>query len=183
MSTELVLQLVMIVLINAVSNTLGTLKNIFSAKKFLKPLYIVTFIDAVIFATIMKQIASGNGVYFIVAFAVGKVLGAFIADFIECRIALGILEIDLFVTDKVKMKTIGDALRKKGYSVNTFITYGLKGSKRYKVEVNLLRKEFGEFKELLKKHDNINPTFTLKEINGINGKIKIGNALKYSKAS
>lgn len=169
----MILNLLGIILINMISNTLGTLKTIFSTKKFLRPLYIVTFVDAIIFATIMKQIATGNGYYFIFAFALGKVLGALLGDFIDGKLALGILEVDVFVTNKQKMKDISDTLRNIGYSVNTYISYGALGLKRYKIEVAILRKEIPVLEKILDKHGYKNPTLKIKDINNVHGKITI----------
>lgn len=173
MDTALLLQLLGLVLINAVSNTVGTLKTIFSTKRFVKPLYVVTFIDAIIFATIMKQIASGNGLYFILAFAIGKVIGVYFADKLETRMALGILEIDFYLNNKQKMIDIADSLREMGYSVNTSIIYGNKGLKRYRIEVTMLRKEVPVLHAVLRKHDYEDPTLSVKEVSKVHGKISL----------
>ncbi|PLS19611.1 hypothetical protein CVD28_04120 [Bacillus sp. M6-12] len=176
MDTALIIQLIGLVLINAVSNTIGTLKTIFSTKRFIKPLYVVTFIDAIIFASIMKQLASGNGIYYILAFAVGKVIGVYFADLIECKMALGILEIDFFLNNKKKMIEISDTLREIGYSVNTSITFGNKGSKRYRIEVTMLRKEVPVLEAVLRKHNYENPTLSIKEVSNVKGKISLSGS-------
>lgn len=178
MDTALLLQLFGLVLINAVSNTVGTLKTIFSTKRFVKPLYVVTFIDAVIFATIMKQIASGNGLYFILAFAIGKVIGVYFADKLETKMALGILEIDFYLNNKQKMIDIADSLREMGYSVNTSIIYGNKGLKRYRIEVTMLRKEVPVLHAVLRKHDYEDPTLSVKEVSKVQGKISLSGIPK-----
>jgi uncharacterized protein YebE (UPF0316 family) len=172
----LIWSLLGIILINAISNTLGTLKNIFTAKKFVKPLYIITFIDAIIFATVIKQVSnSSNGVYFITAYAIGKVLGAYIANKLEDKLALGISEVDIFVNNKDKMKQIADEIRDKGYTVNTYISYGKFGIKRYVIEVTILRKELYILKEILTKHGYEKPTLKIKEVNNYKGKISLSN--------
>lgn len=178
MGTALLLQLIGLVLINAVSNTVGTLKTIFSTKRFVKPLYVVTFIDAIIFATIMKQIASGNGLYFILAFAIGKVIGVYFADKLETKMALGILEIDFYLNNKQKMIDIADSLREMGYSVNTSVIYGNKGLKRYRIEVTMLRKEVPVLHAVLRKHDYENPTLSVKEVSKVQGKISLSGLPK-----
>jgi uncharacterized protein YebE (UPF0316 family) len=173
MDTALIVQLLGLVLINAVSNTVGTLKTIFSTKRFVKPLYVVTFIDAIIFASIMKQLASGNGIYYILAFGIGKVIGVYFADKIEARMALGILEVDFFLNNKEKMIDIADTLREIGYSVNTSITFGNKGTKRYRIEVTMLRKELPVLEAVFKKHNYENPTLSVKEVSNVKGKISL----------
>lgn len=178
MDTALIMQLLGLVLINAVSNTFGTLKTIFSTKRFIKPLYLVTFVDAIIFATIMKQIASGNGVYYILAFALGKVIGVYFADVVEGKMALGILEVNFYLNNKDKMVAIADTLREIGYSVNTVVAFGNQGVKRYRVEVTLLRKEVPVLEAVLSKHNYENPTLSIKEVAKVKGKISLsGNQI------
>lgn len=174
MSLETIFQLIVIVFINALSNCIGTLKTVFLAKKYLKPAYIVTFLDAVIFATVMKQIASQDGLWFILAFALGKVIGVYIAEEIESHIALGILEVDIFVSNKEKMKAVADLLREKGYAVNTHVSYGYKGMKRYEIEVTILRKEFPLLEQILKTYFD-NPTIKVKEVSKVKGKITVSS--------
>ncbi|WCK57009.1 hypothetical protein PP175_27860 (plasmid) [Aneurinibacillus sp. Ricciae_BoGa-3] len=175
MTTTLVLQLIGVVLINALSNTTGTLKTIFSTKRFIKPLYVVTFLDTIIFATAMKLLSNGNGMYFIIAFAMGKVIGAYVADIIETKMALGILEVDIFINNKQKMKCIADTIREKGYAANTSISYGKEGVKRYRIEVTLLRKEVPVLEQLLREYEYENPTLSIKEISKVTGKITLSS--------
>lgn len=172
MDTNLILQLIGLVLINAISNTLGTL-TIFNTKRYMKPTYILTFLDAIIFATVMKQISSGDGIYFILAYAVGKLIGVYFADIIEKKMAFGILEIDFYLNDKEKMIQIADFLRDMGYSVNTTFTYGYGGAKRYRIEVTMLRKELPILEEVLRKFDYNEPTLSIKEVSKVKGKISL----------
>lgn len=175
METILLFELIGVVAINALSNCVGTLKTIFISKKYLKPAYIITFLDAVIFATALKQIASGNGVQFVVAYGVGKVIGVYIANMVEDRMALGILEAELFLNDKERMMSVADTLRDKGYCVNTSITYGYQGMKRYRIEVTLLRKELSILESTLKEFEIKDPTMQVKDISDVRGKITISH--------
>ncbi|ADO59403.1 DUF5698 domain-containing protein [Paenibacillus polymyxa] len=175
MSTILILELLGVIAVNALSNSIGTLKTIFISKKYLKPAYVITFLDAIIFATALKQIASGNGVEFLIAFAIGKVIGVYLADVVENRLALGILETEIFLNDKDRMIEVADTLRDKGYTVNTFVSYGYKGVKRYKVDVTILRKEFPVLERILKEFNIENPTMQVKDISNIHGKITVSS--------
>ncbi|MFF2531419.1 DUF5698 domain-containing protein [Brevibacillus sp. NPDC058079] len=176
MDLLLILELVGVVAINVLSNSIGTLKTIFISKKYLKPAYVITFLDAIIFATALKQITSGNGVEFLIAFAIGKVFGVYVADVIETRMALGILETEIFLNDKERMIDVADVLRDKGYTVNTSISYGYKGMKRYRIEVTLLRKEFSVLENVLNDFDIKDPTMQVKDISNVRGKISVSSA-------
>lgn len=175
METYLLLELLGVVAINALSNCVGTLKTIFVSKRYLKPAFIITFLDALIFATALKQIASGNGFEFVIAFGVGKVIGVIVANMIEDRMALGILEAELFLNDKERMMGVADSLRDQGYCVNTSVTYGYKGMKRYRIEVTLLRKEFSILESTLKEFEIKDPTMQVKDISDVRGKITISH--------
>ena len=175
MEIEIIINLAALMGITALSNTIGTLKTIFVAKKYAKPVYITTFIDALVYGTVMKQVSSGEGFYFILAFALGKLIGAWIGDSIENKIALGIIEVEIYQNSLEKTILIADELRSLGYSVETSTTFGYKGKKRYKTNVVILRKEYIVLENILKKHDYINPTLKIRDINNITGKFSISS--------
>lgn len=176
MNIEIIISLLELIVITALSNAIGTLKTIFVSKKYLKPVYITTFLDAIVFGTIMKKITSGEEFYLIIAFAIGKVLGAWLGDFLDNKLALGILEIDIYLNHFEKMKDIADELRDLGYSTETSVSFGYKGKKRYKINVTMLRKEIPILREILAKYEYPDPTMRIKEISNINGKISISCA-------
>lgn len=173
MNQEIIMNLVGLIGITALSNAIGTLKTIFVSKRYLKPIYITTFLDALIFGTIMKKITSGEEFYLVIAFAVGKVIGAWLGDFLDNKLALGILEIEILLNNFDKMKDIADELRDLGYSTETSISFGYKGKKRYKINVTMLRKETKVLTEILSKYDYTDPTMKTKEISNIGGKMSI----------
>ena len=168
---NMALELFLIMIVMTISNTAGTLRTIFTARKFLKPVYIIVFIDAVIFAAVISKVTAGGEYLYILAFAIGKVLGVFVGGIIEEKIALGIIEADIMVNNKDKMKMISDTLRENGFSVNTIVTYGIQGSKRYVIEVTAKRKEIRQIKKLLANLNYENPTMVIKEVSNISGKI------------
>lgn len=168
---NLILELFLVVLIMTISNAIGTLKTILTAKKYFKPVYIMVFIDAIIFATVITKVTSGGEYLYILAFAIGKVLGVFLGGAIEEKMALGLIEADIIVSDKNKMIAISDHLRESGFSVNTMVTYGIHGTKRYVIEVTAKRKDIGNIKDELKNADCKNPTMTIKEVSNVSGKV------------
>ena len=176
MEMSIILNLLGLIGITALSNAIGTLKTIFVSKKYLKPVYITTFLDSLIFGTIMKKITSGEDFYFIIAFAIGKVIGAWLGDLLDNKLALGILEIEIFLNHFDKMKDIADELRDLGYSTETSISFGYKGKKRYKINVTMLRKEVSVLREILSNYDYEDPTMKVKEVSNINGKMSISCA-------
>lgn len=153
-----------------ISNTFGTLKTIFTSNRLYKPAYAVAFLDALIFATVIKQVASGDGFHFALAFAIGKVAGIYIAGLIDSEMALGLSEVNIFFNSKRKMAVIADSLRDAGYSVNTHITYGLKGTKRYAIQIALQKKKIKELMKTLQQKGIEKPTLTVKELVEVQGK-------------
>lgn len=168
---NLFLELFLVVLVMTISNAIGTLKTIFTAKRYLKPVYVMVFIDAIIFATVITKVTSGGEYLYILAFAVGKMLGVFVGGAIEEKVAIGLIEADITVSDKDRMITISDQLRKVGFSVNTMVTYGIYGNKRYVIEITAKRKDIANIKKVLDSVDCINPTMTIKEVSNVSGKV------------
>lgn len=134
---ELLIPLIGIFLLNMLSNSIGTLKTIFIAKRQLKPAYIVTFMDAFVFAIALKQIAEGDGFWFLVAFSLGKVAGVYVGDRIDRMLELGVLEAEIYLSNIEKVSSVADSLRDAGMSVNTIPIFGINGNKRYAIQVTL----------------------------------------------
>lgn len=160
-------------LLTVVSSTINTLRSMFLARKQFKANYIATFIDAMLFATIMKKISSGDGVIFALAYAIGRTLGAFFGNKLEARMALGIIQVDISLNHFEKMIEIADNLRDLGYSVETSSVFGYGGNKRYKINITISRSELNVLKEVLNKYGYTDPTFIIKDVTNISGKITV----------
>lgn len=168
---NILVELLLVILVMTISNAIGTLKTIFTAKKYLKPVYVIVFVDAIIFATVITKVTSGGEYLYILAFAVGKMLGVFAGGVIEEKIAIGLIQADILVNDKAKMADISDQLREAGFSVNTTVTYGIHGNKRYMIGVTAKRKDIGNIKNVLKGADCKSPTMTIREVSNVYGKV------------
>lgn len=68
------------------SSVLGNLKTITMLKGNSFQKYILTFFDAMMFAFIMKNISKGEGLYFIMAYVLGRVIGMIITDKLENKV-------------------------------------------------------------------------------------------------
>lgn len=151
----MIIDLLIIFILNAISTCLGNLKAIFLSQKAVKPVYFTTFLDALIFAYAFKLIAGSAGYGYIVSFALGRIFGVFLADKIEKKLALGLLEIDVY-KDPVPGKVLADNLREMGYSVTTTMGYGVQGKQRLVLAIVLPRKQFPALKEMLKQDGKLN---------------------------
>ena len=171
MTTNVMLALIGLFLVTAFTNVLGTLKTILMSKKIMNPVYLLVFIDAMIFAKIVSQVTSSEGILFTVAYALGRTVGVYIGGKIEDRMALGILEVDLILSDKDKVEKIAKRLRQTGYTVNNFLVGGNNEEKRYQIEVIIKRKEFKILEDIIEEYGVINPTLKVKTLNKIDGKI------------
>jgi len=168
---NLYFQLFLLVLVMTFSDAIGTLKMIFTAKRYFKPVYAIVFVESIILLTVITKVAAGGGYLMILAFGVGKVIGVFVGGKIAQKISIGLIEANILVSDKDKMIAISDHLREAGLSVNTIVTYGMHGNKRYVVEVTAQRKEIGNIKKLLKSAQCENPTMTIKDVSNVYGKV------------
>jgi uncharacterized protein YebE (UPF0316 family) len=161
---------VIIFTLNTISTTLGNLKTVFLSRQVLKPLYVTTFIDALVFAYAFKLIAGASGIGYIFAFAFGRLFGVFLGTTIEKRLVIGILEITIYKhVDQGIL--LADTLRKSGYSVTTTKGHGIQGKARLVLDIVVARKDFPELKKLLAQDGNIN--MFIRNINKATGKIVV----------
>lgn len=171
MTQYLILTLGGVFLITAFANVLGTLKSILLAKSIMNPVYFLVFVDAIIFATVFGKVTSAEGIHYAIAYALGKTVGVFIGGRIEKRLALGILEVDIFMNNKDKMISVAEKLREDGYTVNNYLANGVNGSRRYKIEVIIKRKEFKAIEKVMDEFNVVDPTLKIKSVNKVEGKI------------
>lgn len=169
MTNSVIIAIIGLFLITSFTNILATLKTIFVSKKIMKPVYLVVFLDAMIFATIVTKVTSSTGLHFTLAYAFGKTVGVFIGGKVEERLALGILEVDLFITKKDKMIQIAELLRGAGYTVNNYLARGQNGDRGYKVEVVINRKEYAVLEDLMDQCGIDNPSLKIKNLNKVHG--------------
>lgn len=171
MTANVMLVLVGLFLITTFTNVLATLKTILMSKKIMNPVYLLVFADAMIFATVVSRVTSADGIQFTIAYALGKTAGVYIGGKIEDRLALGVLEVDLFLNDKSKVIEIANKLRETGYTVNNSLVRGNNEKKRYQIEVVIKRKEFKILEDIIKEFGIVNPTLKVKTLSKIDGKI------------
>lgn len=158
-------------LITIITNVLATLKTMLMSKKIMNPVYMLVFADAIIFSTVINQITSSQGIHYTISYALGRTLGVYIGGKLETRMALGILEVDLFLNHKDKMIEVAERLRSEGYTVNNYLARGNNGERRYKVEVVIKRSELNILEKVMEQCGIPNPTIKIKNLNQIYGKI------------
>src|SRR5699024_9075138 len=171
MEINLIIALIGLFLITAFTNILATLKPILMSKKIMNPVYLLVFLDAMIFTTIMSKVTSSEGVQFTIAYALGRTFGVLLGGKIEDRLALGMLEVDLFLNDGEKAAGIAQRLRETGYTVNNFLVGGNEDVDRHQVEVVINRKEFKILECIINDFNVFNPTLKVKTLNKVDGKI------------
>ncbi len=160
--------LLIIFSLNVFSTCLGNLKTAFLAQKAIKPVYVTTFIDAIVFVYAFKLITSSSGYGYILSFALGKIFGVFLANKIEKKLALGLVEIDVYKHPGAG-KILADNLRDQGYSVTTTVGYGVEGKERLILKIILPRKQFTDFHGLMEQYGKVN--MSVKSITKAYGKV------------
>lgn len=161
-------QLAILFCLNCTSTSLSTLKTIFLSNRIIAPVYITTFLDAIIVAYAFKMVATSSSMSYIMVFALGRIAGVGLGNFIEGKIALGLLEVTVYKHPK-DGKVMADELRDSGYSVTTGIGYGLEGKDRLVVNIIVSRKDFPELREALNQYGKVN--MAVKTIAGVSGKV------------
>ncbi len=124
-----------------------------------------------------KLIVSQSDFTFIIVFSLGKIVGTYIGDFLEKKIALGLLEI-IFSAKTEKAIRIADKLRELGYTVNTRKVYGMKGHERFEVSVFIKRKEKDIMLESLKKDGISALSMVVVDVAAVQGKISTSGKKK-----
>lgn len=167
----MLLDLIVIFTLNIISSSMKVLNTMFISKKVMQPVYITMFIEACVFSYALKMITEGESFFFILVFAFGKVVGAYIANAIEDKIAIGILEVSLYVNGRKALK-IADTLRNMGYSVTTMKGYGFNGNPRFLLDIAIERKDFPLLKIFLANNGYDEATMVIRDLKGVSGKIK-----------
>lgn len=164
--------LIIILVLNILGSCLKNLNTVFMSQNAIKPVYITTFIDSVVFLYAFKLTTTSSGFAFVLVFALGKLLGVFLGNKIEKKLAYGLLEVDVYKHTE-QGKVLADALRNQGYSVTTTVGYGVEGLERLMLKIILPRNCFSDLHELLKKDGNVN--MSIKTISNVYGKVGIVN--------
>lgn len=164
----MIVGLLVVFFLNAVSTCLGNLKTLFLSQQAIKPVYVATFLDAIVFAYAFKLIAASTGYGYIISFALGRLIGVFLANQIEKKLAFGLIEVTVFKHPE-QGKTLADQLRCEGYSVTTTIGYGLVGKERLVLTIIIPRKKFAALKDTLEQDGKIN--MTVKPVTKTYGKV------------
>ena len=165
----MIVNLIIIFLLSAVSNCLGTLKTLFMSKQMIKPVYFVVFSDALLFSYTFKLVSDSSNAVYILVFALGKVFGIFLADIIERKMAIGLLEVSVYA-GREKGKEMADSLRSQSYSVTTHIGFGMKGKGRIVLNIIVKRKDYERLNSILTGF-NANITMSVAEIRTVTGNL------------
>jgi uncharacterized protein YebE (UPF0316 family) len=161
-------QLVILFCLNCISTGLSTLKTIFLSNRIIVPVYVTTFLDAVIFAYAFRLVATSSSIDYILVFALGRIAGVSLGNLIEKKLAVGLLEVTVYKHPK-EGKIVADRLRDKGYSVTTGMGYGLQGKDRLVLNIIIPRKNLPELQESLEEYGQVN--MAVKNVTGVSGKV------------
>lgn len=153
------------------STILSTLRTIFIVKGISKPAYILTMVDSILFMWGTKLVVSGDGFAFIIVFALGKLIGTWVGDVLEKKIAMGTLQVTINAKGK-KAIDMADMIRDMGYTVNTRKVYGMRGNERFEVCFFIKRREKDSVINLLGEQGYKNLSMVITDVNRVDGKIQ-----------
>ena len=161
---------ILILLLNIISNALGTLKHILIVKVggWLTP--IVVTIDAAVYAVILKSFSS-NGASAITAYILGHLLGYLLGTFINKKLALGISDIQIYVKDYQTMMKIQQRLIEEGFSSTCEIGIIDETTSRYSLNIQANKKDLKKIKRIFADNGIKHPTMLIREIESVSGKI------------
>ncbi|WP_054692498.1 hypothetical protein [Syntrophomonas palmitatica] len=168
LQTVNIIDLAIIFILNAFSTATSTLKTIFILKKLNQQVYVVTFLDAMIFAYSFKLVANTSGIACIIVFAAGRLFGICLSNYIDAKLAYGDIEVEIYKHPQNGI-ALADYLREIGYSVTTYIGYGIGGKERMVISIITPRKQFPALKKILAADGKIN--MSIKDIGKTYGKV------------
>lgn len=161
-------QLIILFGLNCISAGLSTMKTIFLSNRVIAPVYVTTFLDAVLFAYAFRLVSTSSSLLYVLAFALGKIAGVSVGNFIEEKLAVGLLEVTVYKHPE-EGKFVADRLRDKGYSVTTAIGYGLQGKERLIISIVIPRKNLPNLRASLEKYGHVN--MFVKTVTDTSGKV------------
>lgn len=168
--------------LNCLSTALSTLKTVFIARGFIKPVYILVLLDAMMFVWGMKLVVDGEGVAFLLAFALGKTAGVWLGDVVERKLAYGILDVTI-MAKRDKAHNLADRLRAMGYVTNTTKTHGLGGEEKWDVRFFVSRKEYESLLMTLEQEGYKNLSMVVTTVDKATGKINTSQVTKEQSVS
>ena len=171
LNNTLLINLLVIFLMNILSNTIGTIKTIFISKQLGKLTYIVVLFDALIYSLVLKSFTSSTGLWAIIAFCAGKVIGSMLGDYFENKIAIGILDVSFFLSDSETKDRLADELFNENISATVYNGTSITGKDRFHVSIQCSRKDYGNLKNIMKKVGINDPTMYVQEVKRVTGKI------------
>ena len=145
------------------SSTMGNVKNILLIKGNKTTQYIITCIDALIYAFLLKSITSDNTIYAIIAFVLGKGISITMTDIIMSKISKTVYLAHLY-EKKLETEKIVDYLTIKNISFTVFEGDYINGT-RYMLTIHLNKQQIDKLKQYLREELEIkNITMDVSEV-------------------
>lgn len=129
------------------SSTMGNVKNILLIKGNKTTQYIITCVDALIYAFLLKSITSDNTIYAILAFVCGKGFSITLTDIIMSKISKTVYLAHLY-EKKAETEKIIDYLTVKNISFTIFEGDYVNGT-RYMLTMHLNKQQVNDLKHYL----------------------------------
>lgn len=145
------------------SSTMGNVKNILLIKGNKTTQYIITCIDALIYAFLLKSITSDNTIYAVLAFVCGKGFSITLTDIIMSKISKTVYLAHLY-EKKAETEKIIDYLTVKNISFTIFEGDYVNGT-RYMLTMHLNKQQVNDLKHYLSEDLKIqNITMDISEV-------------------
>lgn len=147
------LNLLLVFLLNLSSTCLGTLRTILLSKKIVKPVYVTTFIDSIIFVYTVTLVAKASTFAYVLAFAGGRVLGIYVGNLIESKLAIGTIAVVVYKHIN-SGQLLAERLRYCGFSVSMQIGFGIDGQETLILTIVTDRKHWPLLNRIIRESDN-----------------------------
>lgn len=170
----------LVFLLNLSSTCLGTLRTIFLSQRILKPVYITTFIDSIIFVYSVTLVAKGDSFAYVLAFALGRVSGIYVGGWIEGKLALGAIEVVVYKHMDTG-RELAEQLKYYGFPVTMQVGYDENGRQSLILTVVTTRRNWPLLNHLIRESDR-HLNMYVKRLDAAKGNISRRRKVKRDKA-
>lgn len=164
------LSLILFFVITVINQEVGTLKSIFVANKAGFLTYITVAIDAFLYSFLVKSLTEQTYLTIII-FILGRIIGTYLGNLIESKIAVGIYDIEIYLKDHETQKILQEKLLENGFSSTMNIGTITNNDVRWSNNVQIKRKNMADFYKILEEIGIDKPTMVVRQAKKVHGKI------------
>lgn len=171
LTQEQTLTLALFFLITTINQIVSTLRSIFVANKAGFMAYLMVGFDALLYTFLVKSLTQQTAVT-ITIFVLGRIIGTYIGNMIESKIAIGIYEVEVYVKDHERQKLLQSKLLENDFSSTMNLGTITDNNVRWSNNIHIKRKDMNKLYEIFDEIGLEDPTMVVRPAKKVTGKIE-----------